>query len=180
MTLSLAELLDASILKAAQDQESCAQELRGAENPTLFHRDSFHYIAKGSNTGFYADPQDSELVLLAQRAREVINQREKAYDAVSRKYLDVADMSRILGDDSLLKGSRYINGADVSNYVALVHSQTGNTELFQINLKIGREVRASQERRDSVQTEMRILQEYIQLCEQRKGYRAFSHENANH
>jgi len=174
--MGLRRTLESSIERAEEEIKHCKEELEGKREITKLHRNSFHYIAgTNGNSSFYFDEEDVEYQRLREVAIEIVKERARDYDSICRKYLDVEDMIRIFQQDADdwnsialsnlrdIQNGELIGGAHVLNYVTSL-VQEGSSDGFEAYSKISDESHGSDFRRDSVQREIKVFEDYIILC----------------
>jgi hypothetical protein len=179
MTKNLKEILKSSIKDAESEIMCCLDELVGVREIDNLHRSTFHYIAgtvEQDESTFYFDCKKPEYQDLRENAKRIIEERDKEYDTICKKYVKVEDVIRIFqdcadkGDYSFqsnlvdLKEGKLISGDIIINYTICLLKQTGSEKGFEDYKKISDENLNSDFRKKSVQEEIRIFQKYVQLC----------------
>ncbi len=173
--------LEFSIARAEGEILCCNKELGGDMDDLLHHRNLFHHIARIITLPrFYFDDTDAEYQRLRDVAKGIFEERARDYDSICRNYVNVETMIEVFqrspaADGSSILLSTYardlragglINGAHMLTYGSIL-IKSGSSSGFEAYTAVWIEFSTSEFRRDSVQREIKVFQDYIALCQKR-------------
>lgn len=159
----LREIIAASVHIAESEIRSCEQELQGDYSD--IHRNYFHNLS-GERTlpEFYFDAQEPAFEALREKARVLFEAREREYDAVCRRHLDLKDFYGKLSHLRHKGREKLIDGADLLAYDRQIRMSSGSDKGIEIYQRISDDNLHSDSRRESVLLEKALFIEYVSLC----------------